>query len=121
VVVRAWNDVVGGNLFVHVALNMHGGDADIALRPERLALTMTLSNNARKSYTAMIGAAPTYQKYNPLGNATLTAYEVDPKDDLGGLGSIVIPARGSVNVTATFNVGQDPIADPTDNRRVAIR
>jgi hypothetical protein len=120
-VVRAWNDVVRGNLFVHVALHVHGGDTEIALRPEHLALTLTLSNNARKSYTAMTGMAPTYQKFNPLGNTTLTVHEVDPKDDLGGLGSIIIPARGSVNVTATFNVGHDPITDPTDNRQVTIR
>ncbi len=118
---KAWNDTVGGNLLVHAELSVHGGDTDMALRPERLALTMTLANNSSRSYHAMAQGAPTYQKFNPLGNTTTMAYEVDPSDDLGRLGSIVIPAHRDVKVIATFNVGEDPVANPGDNRRVAIR
>lgn len=73
-----------------------------------------------KSYTAVSRAAPTYQKLNAVTGATMTAYEVDPKDDLGRLGEIIIPAHGTVNVVATFWV-QESVADPTDNKNVTLK
>ena len=118
---NAWNDMVQGALFVHAALDIQGGSTDANLTPNMLMLTMQLSNGAKKSYGAMTQAAPTYQKLNPLGQTTQTAYEVDPKDDLGAIGSIIVPAHGTVHVIATFFVGTDVVADPTSNRQVALQ
>jgi len=118
---NAWNDTVQGALFVHCALDIQGGNADATLSPNMLVLTMQLANGAKKSYGAMTQAAPTYQKINPLGQTTQTAYEVDPKDDLGAIGSIIVPAHGTVHVIATFFVGTDVVADPTSNRQVALQ
>ena len=113
--------MVQGALFVHAALDIQGGSTDANLTPNMLMLTMQLSNGAKKSYGAMTQAAPTYQKLNPLGQTTQTAYEVDPKDDLGAIGSIIVPAHGTVHVIATFFVGTDVVADPTSNRQVALQ
>ena len=118
---NAWNDMLQGALFVHTALDIQGGSTDATLTPNMLMLTMQLSNGARKSYGAMTQAAPTYQKLNPLGQTTQTAYEVDPKDDLGAIGSIIVPAHGTVHVIATFMVGSDVVADPNANRQVALQ
>jgi hypothetical protein len=81
---------------------------------------MHLANGASKEYTALPTSAPTYQKLNPLGSQTTTAYEVDPKVDLGGLGSIIVPAGGTVQVVATFLV-PDVVANANDNRQVGLR
>lgn len=118
---NAWNDTLQGSLFVHAALDIRGGDTDATLTPNMLALTMQLANGARKSYGAMTQAAPTYQKINPLGSTTTTAYEVDPKDDLGSIGSVIVPAHATVHVVATFFVGTDVVAEPSANRLVALK
>jgi hypothetical protein len=120
-VASAWNDTVQGALFVHCALDIQGGNADATVAPSMLVLTMQLANGGRKSYGAMTQAAPTYQKLNPLGQTTQTAYEVNPKDDLGAIGPIIVPAHGAVHVIATFFVGTDVVADPMSNRQVSLQ
>ena len=120
-VVNSWNDTVGNNLLVHTALDVTGGVTDATLSPNMLSLTMTLANGGKKAYRALGDAAPTYKKINPMGDAPMVAYEVDPKDDLGRLGSLIVPARGKVRVVATFLVGTDNVANPTDNRSVAVK
>lgn len=120
-VVNAWNDTVGANLLVHVALDVQGGASDATITPANLTLTMSLANGGKKQYTAMPVAAPTFQKINPLGNTTTTAYEVDPKDDIGRLGSVIVPAHATVKVVATFFVGSDVVANANDNRQVGLK
>jgi hypothetical protein len=120
VVNRAWNDVFPNSILVHAALTITGAETPQTLHPSDLTLTMKLSSGAMKSYTAVSRAAPTYQKLNAVTGATMTAYEVDPKDDLGRLGEIIIPAHGTVNVVATFWV-QESVADPTDNKNVTLK
>lgn len=117
---NAWNDTVGGNLLVHVALDVQGGASDATLMPANLTLTMALANGAKKQYPAMPVAAPTYAKLNALGDNT-TAYEVDPKEDLGRLGSVIVPAHGTVKIVATFFVGSDVVANANDNRQVGLK
>ena len=117
----AWNDTVGGNLLVHVVLDVQGGASDSTLTPANLTLTMALANGGNKQYAAMPVAAPTFQKLNPLGNTTTTAYEVDPKEDLGRLGSIIKPAHGNVKVVATFLIGTDVVANANDNRQIRLK
>jgi len=120
-VTNAWNDMVQGSLVVHCAIDIQGGSSDATLTPQMLVLTMQLANGAKKTYGAMTQAAPTYQKLNPLGQTTQTAYEVDPKNDLGAIGSIIVPAHGAVHIIATFLVGTDVVADPNANRQVALQ
>ena len=118
---NAWNDTVGGNLLVHVAIDVEGGSGDATLSPANLMLTMALANGGKKAYLAIPVAAPTFQKLNPLGNTTTIAYEVDPKEDIGGLGSIIVPAHGSVKLVATFLIGNDLVANANDNRNVVLK
>lgn len=119
---NAWNDTVSGNMYIHVALNIQGGQGDSTLRPRMLRLAMSLANGTKKSYAAMESPAPRYQKINPLLSNTVTlAYEVDPKDDLGSLGSVTVPAHSTAHIVATFLVGDDVVANPNDNRQVSLR
>jgi hypothetical protein len=117
---KAWNDVVRDGIFVHDALIVHGGDNGVTVRPSDFVLTMALANGAQKTYPGMTTAAPTYQKYNPLTKDYTTAYQIDPKTDLGRLGSIIVPAHSDVSVTVTFTVS-DQIADASANRQVGLR
>jgi hypothetical protein len=127
-VTNAWNDrgrtrsgaIV---LLVHVAVDVQGGGkTDATLRPDMLTLTMKLSNGGKKVYDGLTVGAPTYAKMNPLGKtATTTAYEVDPKEDLGRLGSVIVPARDTVHVVVTFVVGSEEVGDPNDNRAIALK
>ncbi len=118
---NAWNDTVDGNLLVHVSLDVQGGPGDATLAPSNLSLMLALANGGKKAYTAMPVAAPTYQKLSSLGSTMQTAYEVDPREDLGRLGSVIVPAHGTVKVVATFLVGSDVIANPTENRAVTLK
>jgi len=118
-VANAWNDHMDGNLIVHVAVDVQGGNSVATLTPNMLMLTMLLANGERKTYAAMTTHAP-YREMTINGVATY-AREVDPKDDLGGLGSVIVPAHGTVRMTATFLVGTDVVADPNANRQVALQ
>lgn len=120
-VLNAWSDTVGGNLYIHTAVEVQGGASDKTLVPANIALTMALANGGKKQYSSMQSGAPTYEKLSPLGRTTQTAYEVDPKDDFGRLGSIIVPAHGKVRIVATFLIGSDVLANPSDNRQVMMR
>jgi len=119
-VTNAWSDTFNGAILVHDTISVTGGSADTTLTARQFALTMSLANGARKTYFGLTQAAPTYQKINPLGSTTMTAYEVAPKSDLGGLGSIVVPSHGNVTVTVTFVV-PDALTNSSDNRSVVLR
>ena len=118
---NSWNDTVSGNLLIHVAIEVQGGESDASLRASDITLTMALANGGKKTYVGMTSPAPTFQKLNPLGNAPTTAYQVDPKEDLGRLGSLIVPAHGTVKVVATFLVGNDVVANPSNNRNVSLK
>jgi hypothetical protein len=118
---NAWNDTVQGSVYVHTALDIHGGASDATLTPDMLMLSMKLANGGKRNYGASAQAAPTYQKISALSNTPITANEVDPKEDLGALGSLIIPAHGTVHIVATFFVGSDILADPNANRQVTLR
>ena len=118
-VANAWNDVSGYAMLVHDTVVVHGAATDVSLRPSDFALTMGLTNGARKTYNALAQAAPSYAK-TTLGSTATTAYQVDPKMDLGALGSIVVPANATVTLTVTFFVS-DAVADSGANRGVTLR
>ncbi len=119
-VVNAWNDAVNGALFVHDSITVHGGASDATLRASDFRLTMSLANGSRRTYAGLAQPAPTFQKLNPLGPDMTSAYEVDPREDLGAMGSILVPAHGVVRTTVTFDV-TDAVSDPQANRLVVIR
>lgn len=104
-----------------MAIEVKGSAKEFSLHPNDVTLKLALANGAKKSYPAMTQAAPSYEKMNPLTREMVLAAEVDPKNDLGGLGSIIVPPNGSVRVTASFLVGSDVLANPSDNREVSIR
>ena len=121
IVANAWNDNTNIGTIVHVTIDVKGTAKEFSLRPSDVSLKLALANGAKKAYGAMTQPAPSYQKINALTNQMVTTAEVDPKSDLGGLGSILIPPNGNVRVTASFMVGSDVLANPNDNRDVAIR
>lgn len=122
-VANAWNDTVNGNLFVHVALDVRATTAEALITPANIILTMKLADGKNQIFTAMSNAAPTYQKLDPLGqnSTTKTAFEVDPAEDLGKLEQVKLTAGSSSRIVATFAIGNSSIADPKDNRRVALK
>ena len=120
VVTNSWNDVVNGVTFVHVALSLSAGDAPAVVRPADVQLTMSLANGLQKTYTALAKGAPTYQKLNPLGSTSTTAYEVTPSEDFGRIGTVTVPAHGEGRVVATFAIA-DALANPADNRAVSLK
>lgn len=119
-VANAWNDTVNGVLIVHDAVVVEGGASESHIAPSDFVLTMALANGARKTYPGLAQPAPTYQKYNALTKQNAVAYEVDPQSDLGRLGSVIVPAHATVQVTVSFSVG-DPVADANANRAVDLR
>jgi len=120
-VTNAWNDTVSGNLLVHVAIDVMARDQTTSITPSMLTLSMALANGSTKFYTAMQTGAPTYEKVNALNSTNSTAYEVDPKEDLGRLGSISISPRRTAHIVATFMVGSDTVSDSNDNRSVKLQ
>jgi hypothetical protein len=121
VVTNAWNDSVNGVLFVHDAIAITGGDNDVTLQPDDFVIAMHLANGALKKYPSMTQPAPKYQKYNPADiQNPLLVPEVDVKEDLGSIGTMTIPAHGSVRIVVTFQV-VDSVANPQDNRTISLR
>ncbi len=122
-VTNAWNDMVNGLLFVHVALDVQAADAEATIGPQNVSLTMGLVGGARRTYQSIDVAAPTYQKLDPLGqnSSTQLTYEVDPKEDLGALGFLHVAAHTKTHVVATFRIGSDGVTNPNDNRQVVVR
>lgn len=115
------NDSTNIGTIVHVAIDVKGSAKEFTLRPNNVSLKLALANGAKKSYPAMAQAAPSYEKMNALTREMVVTSEVDPKDDFGRLGSIIVPSNGIVHVTASFIVGSDVLANPKDNREVSIR
>jgi hypothetical protein len=118
---NAWNDTVQGSLFIHTALEIHGGSSDETLTPDMLTLSLKLANGGKRNYGASAQVAPTYQKISALSSTPVVTNEVDRKEDLGALGSLIIPANGTVHIVATFFIGSDILADPNANRQVTLR
>jgi len=119
-VTNTWNDVVNNVVYVHDSLAITGGSTDSILRSSDLALTMNLANGAVKRFNGLHQEAPTYQKFSPATQQMAVAYEVEPTNDLGRLGEIVVPAHGTVTTTVTFAVS-DPVSQVGDNRKVTVR
>jgi len=122
-ITNAWNDTVNGNLFVHVALDIRTNSVDALIGPANLQLTMKMADDKDHIFTAMTDSAPTYQKLSPLGqtSTTQTAFEVDPKEDLGRLGSSKLSADSTSHIVATFAIGNLSVSDPKDNKRVILK
>ncbi len=120
-VTNAWSDTVAGNLIVHDAIDIHAPENTV-VRPRNLHLTVKLANGEDRVFDAMATAAPTYQKFDPLAqnSNTAPAFEVDPKEDLGLLGLITIPANSSAHIVVSFAIGNATMADPHDYRRVIL-
>lgn len=117
---RAWNDHFENALIVHAALVLTGGATPSTVTPSAFHLTMRLANGGTKTYEALERPAPTYQKMNPFGSETTTAYEVAPKDDLGAIGSLTVGAHETVSIIASFVV-PDIVADPGANSNISMR
>lgn len=121
---NAWNDMVNGVMYVHDAIVISGSQRDVTVGATEFTLTMTLANGGRKSYPALTRPAPSYSKYNVMANSgqggNVIVPEVDPRQDLGAIGPLVVPAGGVVTATVTFAV-PDAVANASDDRAVALR
>ena len=118
-VAEGWNDKTQVGLFVHDTIVIHGGDADATVRPENFHLRMDLSNGSKKSYSALNQQAPQYTKYGALAGGNTLAFQVDPQQDLGKLGTLIVPAHGTVRVTLTFFVN-DSVENASANREITL-
>ena len=61
-----------------------------------------------------------WRQDNPRTGNNIMVYEVAPQEDLGALGTIVVPAHGTVRTTVTF-ITNDALANPADNRAVTVQ
>ena len=119
-VANSWVDTVSGLTLIHDAIIITGGDTDTPVRGNNFVLTMSLANGAKKSIPGLTQQVPRYSKIDPRTGNNIMAYEVAPQEDLGALGTIVVPAHGTVRTTVTF-ITNDALADPADNRAVTIQ
>ena len=119
-VANSWNDTNSGITIVHDTLVITGGDSDVAIRGSNFALTMALANGAKKSFAGLIQQVPRYSRIDPRTGNTVMAFEVDPREDLGVLGTVVVPAHGTVRLTVSF-IMQDALANLSDIRAVTIQ
>jgi hypothetical protein len=121
-VINAWNDFHPDGNFVHDTLLISGGDRDVTIKPSDFVLRVILANGGLGEYTGLTKAAPSFDRELPNPFATpspLWVPEVDPNFDLGALGSVIVPAHGTVKVTVTF-VLPEPLHNPTGNRDVVM-
>ncbi len=119
-VANAWNDVVSGLTLIHDTVVITGGDVDTQVRGNNFVLTMSLASGAKKLLPGITQQVPQYAKIDPRTGNNVMAYEVAPAEDLGALGTIIVPAHGTVRTTVTF-ITQDPLANANDNRAVTLQ
>ena len=119
-VANSWNDTVNGLTLIHDAIIITGGDTDTPVRGNNFVLTMSLANGAKKMIPGLTQQVPRYSKIDPRTGNNIMAYEVAPQEDLGALGTIVVPAHGTVRATVTF-ITNDALANPADNRAVTVQ
>jgi hypothetical protein len=121
---ESWNDTVNGVLYVHNTVVVQASSKDAVIQPVDFRLTLKLENGVDKTYTALNQPGPTYKKVNldltPDGSTTNDVPEVQPQSDLGALGSVHVPAGGSVTTTVTFLVS-DQVLNSKNNRAVTLR
>ncbi|TAM90892.1 hypothetical protein EPN42_05175 [bacterium] len=113
-VLNTWSDANGNSqpgLYVHDRLQITAGKQSVTVRPNDFVLTARLANGGDKKFDGLAQAAPRYLKMSWATNQNEWVPEVEPAQDLGGIGSLIVPANGTVTVTVTFFV-PDPIADP---------
>jgi hypothetical protein len=124
-VVNAWQRGVQGAFEIHDRIVIYGGAADERVTPCDFVLTVALANGLAKSFTGASSASEqdigkfAANMLNPFAGfwAHHITPEVDPKEDLGGMGSLVVPSRGSVKTVVTFLVPEfllDPKAPETN-------
>ncbi|HZO93150.1 MAG TPA: hypothetical protein VFB22_05230 [Candidatus Baltobacteraceae bacterium] len=118
-VLKGWNDLATPGLFVHDTIVVHGGTSDQVITPENFVLMVKLPNGGLKMYDAMMSPAPVYTKMNAMG-IVYPARTVDVSEDLGSMGTLMVPAGGTVKITVTFIVPEG-LSDPTANTNVLLR
>ncbi len=123
-VVNAWNDKANDTAketyYVHDTITIRGGNRTTTVTPGMFGLTMRLANGTTATYAAMSGVAPSFRRFDPSTNDFKLVPTVAPAEDLGALGSVSVPANGSVKVTLTF-AADGALADVSDNRNVTLR
>jgi len=118
-VVKAWNDFSPGQYVVHDALMISGGNSPVTISADEFVLSVTLANGGVQQYTGLTKAAPTFNRFNYITKQPVEAPEVDPREDLGALGSLIVPPHGTVMITVSFILAA-PLAEPDANRDVTM-
>jgi hypothetical protein len=115
-VTKAWSDTITRYSLVHAAIDVQAGPKDSVLLPDMLFLTLKLANGESKTYDCLEQGAPTFERFG-----SPRAYEVDPKEDLGLLGSVNIAANSTMHVVATFFTGTEAVRNPDSNTTVTLK
>lgn len=100
---NAWNDTANGQFFVHDTLVIHGGSSNVTITAGTFVLSIRMLHGGIVRLSGLMHAVPT----------------VSPSQDLGALGSLLVPAHGLVTTTVTFALPSAP-ADPGANRSVSM-
>lgn len=121
---KSWTDVDSTsnppNYFIHDTLVIQGANREVTITGDQFLLTMHLTNGGIARFVGLTKAAPSYTKLNFAGNDGITVPEIDPSSDLGAIGSVIVPAGGTVTITVTFVTNVAP-ANPTSNPDVQYK
>lgn len=137
-VLNTWQFGVQGRFIVHDRVLVHGADAPRAITACDFVLTVALLNGQQMAITGSPMPVSDVEHQvgmmNGLGTIGIPFVggfaslfhqkirpDVDPKEDLGGLGSVTVPANGSVTVVVTFNVNQYLAAASAPNTNVTLK
>jgi hypothetical protein len=101
---KLWGDNLPSGVYIHATMMLHGGASDERITSSRFAVIVNVANAGQRVYKGLPAPAPTYQKMNALGQM-YDAFTVAPVEDLGSIGSLVVPAGADVRVTVTFGIG----------------
>jgi hypothetical protein len=118
-VIKSWNDFSPGQYVVHDTLMITGAAGPTTISADRFVLNVTLANGGMQQFVGLTKAAPTYSKFNYFTKTNADVGEVNPSEDLGALGSLIVPPHGTVIVTVSFIISA-PLADPDANRNVTM-
>lgn len=141
-VLSSWQSGVQGHFIIHDRILIHGTDVPKTVTACDFKLTVSLLNGQSMGIAGSPNASSNVEHILGMTNGMVAGMaaaaipfiggfaglfhqkvrpDVDPSEDLGGLGSVTVPAGGTSKVVVTFDVEQY-LADPNaPNTAVAFK
>ncbi len=109
-VLAVWPTVIGNDVYLHVRYRFLVRN-DVTIRADEFRASFNLANGGILNVNGQDQAAPLVPRggegvFAALGEATDNVPSVDSSEDLGALGSLMLPAGRPVTVVVTFHPTQ---------------